>query len=131
MIRRGGRDGFTLLEVVIALAILAIAMAAAARASSLAIEGSERLRDRAQALWVAQNRMAMIRMSGEWPPTGETDRESEQGNAKYYWSEIVSSTANKNFRRVEIRVYTSQDRESPAAELVGYIHNEREYAPSG
>lgn len=64
--------GFTLLETLVALAILAIALSAAFRAVGATTGSAEGLRDRLLADWVAQNRLAELRAAGSFPPSGAT-----------------------------------------------------------
>ena len=65
--------GFTLLETLVALAILAIALSAAFRAVGATTGSAEGLRDRLLADWVAQNRLAELRAAGAaFRPSGAT-----------------------------------------------------------
>ena len=66
------QPGFTLIEVLVALFILAITMAAVARTSSSSIHHAEALRTRIAADWVAQNRLALHQARGDWLPTAST-----------------------------------------------------------
>lgn len=113
--------GFTLIEILVALAILAIAMAAAARASSVSITGSERLKSRLLADWVAQNRLAELSARHAWPDIGTHAGEVEQGGIPMRWQETVSSTPNTLFRRIEITVTTASEAQHQAAHLSGYL----------
>lgn len=113
--------GFTLIEVLVALAILAIALAAAARASSMSISNSETLKQRLLGNWVAQNRLAEHTARRDWPEVGTTSGETEQGGLPMRWEEIVSTTPNTRFRRMEIVVYPASAPEHEAARLAGYL----------
>ena len=106
MSRQSAR-GFTLIEVLVALAILAIALAAASRASAMMANSSVELRQRLLASWVAQNRLA--------------EGEVEQAGLKLTWHETVSATPNQAFRRVEIRVGAAGGDEHALARLTGYL----------
>jgi general secretion pathway protein I len=111
--------GFTLVEVLVALAIIAIALTAALRASAAATDGAFDFRQRLLAGWVAENRMAEYSF-GLWPDEGEQEGIAEQGNARFVWQERVSATANPAFRRVEVRVYAAEAPRQALAQLVGY-----------
>lgn len=118
--------GFTLLEVLVALAILAVALAAALRATGLAAGQTEALRDRLGATWVAQNRMALHLALHDWPSPGEFEGDAEQAGMRYVWQEVVSNTPNPVFRRVVVRVYAAQAPEQVLATLMGYLVREPE-----
>jgi len=66
------KRGFTLLETLVALAILAIALTAAFRAMGVTAQTSAELRERLIGDWVAENRLAELRATQAWPPTGTT-----------------------------------------------------------
>lgn len=117
----GCKQGFTLIEVLVALAILAVALAAAARASSMSLSGSESLKQRLMAGWVAQNRLAEHSARRDWPETGSKSGEAEQGGASWRWEERVSATPNALFRRIEIVVYPVSQPDHEAARLAGYL----------
>lgn len=113
--------GFTLLEVLVALAILAVAMAAVARAANLMTDSAGELKLRTLATWVAQNRLAEHMARGEWPETGVRNGAAEQAGVPFDWEERVSGTPNAAFRRMEIRVYATGQSGRHLAQLVGYL----------
>ena len=69
MIRRNAR-GFTLVEILVALAIIAVALGAGLRALSQSIDSAGALKQRTLALWVAQNRIAATTLETPWPAPG-------------------------------------------------------------
>lgn len=119
MSRRQAR-GFTLVEVLVALAILAIALAAASRASAMMADSSGELRQRLLAGWVAQNRLAELQARRAWPGAGSNEGEVEQAGQTLTWRETVSTTPNPAFRRIEISVSESGSTHV-LARLTGYL----------
>ena len=116
--RRAG--GFTLIEGLVALAILAVALAAASRASMMMADSSAELRQRMLASWVAQNRLAELQARRAWPDVGTREGEAEQAGLLLRWRETVSATPNQAFRRIEISV-GEPDREHVLSRLTGYL----------
>lgn len=113
--------GFTLVEVLVALAILAVALAAASRASAMMADSSSELRERLLAGWVAQNRLAELQARRAWPAAGTREGEAEQAGLKLTWRETVSTTPNPAFRRVEISVHATAQDDHALARLTGYL----------
>lgn len=113
--------GFTLVEVLVALAILAIALAAGSRAAAMMADSSTELRERLLASWVAQNRLAELQARRAWPGAGTSEGEVEQAGVKMIWRETVSTTPNHSFRRVEIRVGAVGRDDHALAQLTGYL----------
>ena len=111
--------GFTLLEVLVAIAILAVALAASVRAVSSATDNTAELKLRLLANWVAQNRLAEHVAARGFPSTGENEGTSEQAALKFRWHESISETPNPRFRKIEIRVF-SDDR--VLATLIGFVN---------
>ncbi|MBM3114813.1 type II secretion system minor pseudopilin GspI [Jeongeupia naejangsanensis] len=113
--------GFTLVEVLVALAVLAIAMAAALRAVSASTDTAADLATRTLAGWVAQNRLAEIAARGEFPEPGRREGQSSMAGRDFVWQEEDGISPNRSFRRVEIRVYAAGDTTHAFATLVGYL----------
>jgi len=96
--------GFTLLETLVALAILAIALAAVLRATGSATNHAEDMRIRLLADWVAQNHLALHAARGDWIAIGIQNGEETQAGVRLLWTENITSTPNPAFRRIEISV---------------------------
>lgn len=114
--------GFTLLEALVALAIVAIALGAALRASGGSVAHAEEMRIRLLADWVAQNRLATEMASHDFPPAGsQQDGEETQDGVRLKWHEKVKATPNPAFRRVEITVSDPADRKHTLRRLIGFL----------
>jgi general secretion pathway protein I len=123
--------GFTLVEVLVALAVLAIALTAVMRTLAQAIDATATLRERHVALWVAQNRLAEHQMRRDWPAADTKDGDTEIGGEKWLWREQVSTTPEPAIRRIEITIRRQADSEDTQARLVGYLRNTTGAQPPG
>ena len=115
--------GFTLLEVLIALAVLALSMSAAIKAVADYTNNQAYLRDRTLAMWVARNVLIEHQVRKEWPMVGELKGSSEMGNREWRWLAVVSQTEEQELRRLDVEVYPidSEDDESPVSVLSGFL----------
>ncbi|MCX7175992.1 MAG: type II secretion system minor pseudopilin GspI [Proteobacteria bacterium] len=115
--------GFTLLEVMVALAILALALMAALRAGAVATQNTGEIRQRQLADWVALDRLEEHRARRDWLPVGISSGETMQGNQRFRWEEKIGGTPNAQFRRVEIRVLAddSTDPNFALARVTGFL----------
>jgi general secretion pathway protein I len=114
---------FTLIEVLIALAIVAVALAAGMRALAQSADGATSLKMRTLALWVAQNRLAQAQLATPWPARGTTEGRETQAGVPFAWRESVSDTPNPAFRKIEIVVAEPAIPDYALARLVGYLGN--------
>jgi general secretion pathway protein I len=114
--------GFTLLETLVALAILAIALAAVLRATGAATNHAGDMRIRLLADWVAQNRLALHAARGDWIQVGIENGEETQAGVRLLWKEEIINTPNPAFRRIEISVSDPAENGSHVLrKLSGYL----------
>lgn len=102
----GGRAsrGFTLIEVLVALGIVAVALAAGARTSAALTQNAQRQADVLLAQLCAENTLTRLRLARQMPPVGETTSECVQGARELQVQLLVQPTPNPNFLRVQARV---------------------------
>lgn len=119
--RRDG--GFTLLEVLVALAVLALALAAIIEAGGGYAANQVYMRDRVMAHWVARNLLAEKQIRKEWPGIGKSTGEEEMAGRNWAWRIKVSQTEDEDLRRldIEVRPEDHEDDESPLASLAGFL----------
>ena len=113
--------GFTLIETLVALAVIGIAMAAAMRSSRFAVDTVDDLKTRTAAAWVAQNVGNQLLASRQFPEPGASSGKQRQGTQDFDWRQEVSGTPNYSFRRVEIKVFLPQDPDHAVAQQVSYV----------
>jgi general secretion pathway protein I len=106
---RGRRaSGFTLLEVLVALTVVAIALGAGLRAAGVLTDNAQRLTEVTAAQWCAENELVTLRLAGRFPGIGEEEFVCEQLGRTYRGTLVTRATPNPNFRRVESRVANEQ-----------------------
>jgi general secretion pathway protein I len=118
--RNGSRTGFTLIEVLVALAIVSIALLAALRAAGQGTVSVGDLRARLLAGWVAENRFAEHRARGDWLPLGMQRGREREGGIEFAWREEVIATPNPAFRRIDIFVFEAPDESRALSHLAGF-----------
>ncbi len=114
--------GFTLIEVVVALAILGIGMLAVFKTIGDTVHNVDELRDRSFAEWIADNRITEVRISGEMPSVEETTGEVEFAGRQWHWVTKVSQTQVQGLRRIDVSVRRDDDPEnSSIVTLSGFV----------
>lgn len=116
--------GFTLLEILIALIILALGLAAASRVGGNATDHAAALRDRQLASWVAENRAAWLHASREWPAPGNSTGSSRMAGRDFRWEQQTTAVAQDRFRRIEVHVRAAEAPDGAAlARFVAYLEH--------
>ena len=113
--------GFTLIEVLVALAVLAIALSAIIKTMSANTLNSIYLRDRTLAQWVALNKITELQLSEDWPSPGKNDGSTVLGNHEWFWEAEIKTTPDNDVQTVTLRVRDRRDAEHPVTTLQGYI----------
>ena len=115
--------GFTLLEVMVALAVIALALAAATSAVSGNIRNASGLQQRTYAHWVAMNKLAEMQLANQWPATKTTKGSSLMAKQEWYWSTKVTKTPDgfDLIRKIDITVRLNEDDESSLITLTGFV----------
>ena len=102
--------GFTLIEVMVALVIVSLALAGVAASMGQMIDTANTMRDRTFASWIAQNKIAELRLSGAMPEVGESSGEVDYANTVWAWTANVSETGVENLMKVDVTVtYAGSD----------------------
>ena len=93
--------GFTLIEVLVALAIVAVALSAGIKAAGALINNAQLLADVSAAQWCADNELAGMKLGRNTPGVGDLEFQCQQLGRTYPGHLVVRPTPNPNFRRVD------------------------------
>lgn len=118
-------SGFTLIEVLVALAVFAVAAIGLYSVGEQNVVNAARLEEKTIAHWVAMNKMVEIQTLPGWPNTGTQDSKEEMAEREWEIETVISKTTLKNLRKVEIKVGIKSDglgsNIKTATVLTGYI----------
>lgn len=101
---RAGNRGFTILEVMVALFIVALSLTAVTATMSQMIDAAQTMRDRTYASWIAQNRIAELRLAFATPDVGESNGEVHYANTDWSWRAVVLTTGVDDLYRIDVSV---------------------------
>ena len=116
------RSGFTLIEVLVALAIAAMGLAAVLSVVTNAARDSTYLREKTFATWIALNQLTTVRIGTTMPSVDRTDGDVAFANGKWKWQQTVTQTEVPGMRRVDVAVRHAEDPDtSPLATVTGFV----------
>lgn len=122
--------GFTLVEVMVALVIVAVALPAFLSLVMTQLDGTGAIRDKTMAFWVAENEMTRLqlqhRLLQDFNLPDSDQGEVTQAGVEWYWQMENEATDSgiEGFRQVEISVALDRNRDSNLAELLGFVHEQ-------
>jgi len=125
ILKRKTNNGFTLLEVMIALFVIAVALGGVIKVMGNAAINSSRLSNKTFAQWVALNRIAKLQIGNQWPKFGTDKGEDEMASQEWRWVQKTIKTSDKNVKRIELSVWNKNDDSSaaPYITVVGFLAN--------
>ena len=103
--RRRRTRAFTLVEVMVALAIIALSLTAIAAKMSRMIDTSNSMRERTYASWIAQNKITELRLANVLPEVTTTSGDIDYANSTWRWRAVVSESGIENLYRVDVEVF--------------------------
>lgn len=110
MKRHSPISGFTLIEVLLALAVIAIALTALLRATSQAIDNTSRIKEKTISHWVASQGVTMIQLGLVQVSTNqESTQVTTMLGQRWYWRVKLNNTAAKSLQLMTISVSTKQN----------------------
>lgn len=118
--------GFTLIEVLIATAVLALALGTFITAGARYADYARYIHDKTLAQWVARNQLVKYELQPDWPDTGTQEGNVDMGYRRWHWSAEISASPNPTVRRIDVSVYrfdaeTGEPQDHAVATLSGFV----------
>ena len=118
------KKGFTLLEVLVALLVVAVALGTSIKAIGSLAKNNEKIELNILATWSAENQLNKIRLMKIWPNLGTYNEVCSQGKFNLICEVKVFSTPNPFFRRIEVTVFEKNKYNSKILVLTQLIAND-------
>ena len=117
--------GFTLIEVMLAMAVFAIAGVALLGVADNNYRHISHIEEQMFANWVASNQLVEASLDKTWPPKNNRKGKVEMAGRTWYWQQKVIKTANKELRAVNMQVRLNEDDELVSASLMTYLAQDK------
>ena len=115
------QKAFTLIEVMVALAVLAIGMMTLVKVSSQSIVQTAYLKDKTIAQWIAINKVNEVKLSGSFPKTGTSKGSEVMANQEWQWKLKVSTMPIDKIRRLDVEVKKYNAEGEPVIRFISFV----------
>lgn len=114
--------GFTLIEVMVALTIIAISLGALLNTSGTQANSASYLKQKTLAHWIAVNELTQIRIGKVFPELGDKKDSTSMANHDWHWIRTTKKTEDENTRQVTFKLYADKDYKKNLTVLIGYAN---------
>jgi len=112
--------GFTLIEVMVALTIIAISLGALLNTSGTQANSATYLKQKTLAHWVALNELTQIRIDGKFPDIGDKKDSTTMANHEWHWIRTTKKTADNNTREITFKIFADKEYKQSLTTLRGH-----------
>lgn len=123
-------SGFTLIEILVALTIVAIALGALVKASGDHTHSASYLKQKTLAHWVAMNELSLLQIEKKWPDLGTEKKYTEMADHEWFWTrevlelpDLVTGEPSQQVRQVVFSIFLDEDRKQQLTKLTGYVEH--------
>lgn len=120
---RDSSSGFTLIEILVAMTIIAVGVSALVSSAGASAWRAEYMREREFGRWVASNVLAETQVRPAWPDTGTKNTEVEMGDNVWFVRTRTQAVADPDLRRVDIEVRRDKDADNYIYTVTGFVGN--------
>lgn len=118
-----GSAGFTLIEVLVAMTIIAVGVSALVATAGSSAFRADYLREREFGRWVASNVLTELQVIPAWSDVGTKNTEVQMGNFLWYVKTRTQAVADPDLRRVDVEVRRNKDADSYIYKVTGFVGN--------
>lgn len=115
--------GFTLIEVLVAMTIIAVGVSALVVAAGSSVFRADYLREREFGRWIASNALTEVQVLPAWPDVGTKNKDVEMGRFTWSVRTRTQAVADPDLRRVDIEVRRDKDVDSYIYAVAGFVGN--------
>ncbi len=115
--------GFTLIEVLVAMTIIAVGVSALVASAGSSAWRADYLREREFGRWVATNELTLLQTVPAWPDVGTKNTEVEMGQFLWFVSTRTQAVADPDLRRIDVEVRQDKDADSYIYRVTGFVGN--------
>ncbi len=113
--------GFTLVEVMVALVVVALGLSSVIAVATRSIDNAYTFRERALALYIGMNVITELRLSGDFPDVGDDTDNVEFGTREWTFTSTISDTGIETLRRVEVAVALQDRPDAVIRTVTGFV----------
>ena len=119
--QRFSQQGFTLIEIIIALVVISVALGAVIATAGNSVKHGSHIKEKTIALWVAQNAVTEITIKNNWLSVGVKSQDVTMSGQQWYIKNNIIQTPDKNIRKMDVSVYTDKAAQDKILTLTAYI----------
>ena len=120
-IMKFSQAAFTLIEIMVALAVIALTMGAIIENTTASTRNAAYLRDKTIASWIAQNEITLVRAKRQWTNKSNKQGSVEMAGREWLWKMSIKKTDDANMRRITVDVFSADDDNQILSSMTGFM----------